>query len=585
MIVFVKKSLFVLVIALTLLLTGKAALAWEFSMSGAFMFKYNQFSQLGSNGFFGPFNVDNGGTSPDAAVANAWLGGQNDPLVSGADNALGQMSMLIFPDLRLNKAIRVRGQYRIGSWFRPDEFTSPGRIVSSKYRTATAVGLPRSISPGYWEALWISSQTPWGTVVLGKRPHVFGTGLFYDGSGYKATETLALISTFGPFRFGFGFYPWRTGLSQFLALLDSDLAFVPGSYYALSDKTSTPNPQVDSFVTYSTGPLQTGAIVEFARARIGPEGTARAITVGLSQGRDTVVPQDAWFMTGGVFVKYFNGRFFFNAEFDWANGVFENQPTLSGNLFQEGVGSVAPPADGSGSPFGKKYIEQHWRVGTEFGACVGPAKLSVMWAWIPGPDRRHGILIDRQSAFATREHTNTNFFKPYSLLLNYSYGTGNKPSLIDLLQDGYVTDANLVGTRIDFGVAANLNLYASLLWAERVSHGYGWGYVGPELDADGVPTGLVDFSLKGSFTDPAPAIPDSGLGWEIDWGFNWQLLEGYRITGDFGVWWPGGWFNYACIDRSNPGWKTPNSTNYFGVNPNRTIDPIFGMEIQLNAEF
>jgi len=63
------------------------------------------------------------------------------------------------------------------------------------------------------------------------------------------------------------------------------------------------------------------------------------------------------------------------------------------------------------------------------------------------------------------------------------------------------------------------------------------------------------------------------------------LLEGFTVGGVFGIWKPGKWFNYACIDRSNTGWKTPGAGNNWGVNPDREIAPVFSMEISVTGEF
>ena len=130
-----------------------------------------------------------------------------------------------------------------------------------------------------------------------------------------------------------------------------------------------------------------------------------------------------------------------------------------------------------------------------------------------------------------------------------------------------------------------LNLFASFFWADRISHGYGWGYIAPGLNTDDIPTGSVAYTPKGSFNNPAPAIPDSNLGYEVDWGFDWQLLESYRLSCTFGFWQPGRWFNFACADRSNAGWKDPSAANNWGINPDRNIDPVYGMELILSGEF
>jgi hypothetical protein len=52
-----------------------------------------------------------------------------------------------------------------------------------------------------------------------------------------------------------------------------------------------------------------------------------------------------------------------------------------------------------------------------------------------------------------------------------------------------------------------------------------------------------------------------------------------------GYWQPGKWFNYACVDRSVPGWETGNAGNFYGTRPDRTIDPIVGGEFSMVFEF
>jgi hypothetical protein len=148
-----------------------------------------------------------------------------------------------------------------------------------------------------------------------------------------------------------------------------------------------------------------------------------------------------------------------------------------------------------------------------------------------------------------------------------------------------MTDCCVYATRLDYAAAANLNVYGSFLWAERLSKGYGWGYIQPALDANEIPTGAISMSRKGTFADSSPAIPDNGLGWECDFGLNWKFLEGYAMDARFGYWQPGKWFNFACVDRSNPGWKNPLPSNRFGINPDRAIDPIFGMQIVVAGQF
>ena len=58
----------------------------------------------------------------------------------------------------------------------------------------------------------------------------------------------------------------------------------------------------------------------------------------------------------------------------------------------------------------------------EVGVLWGPAKLSLLWSWIPGPDRRGGVWIDRQSWENVLNGSyipSTHVHLPYSLLIGY----------------------------------------------------------------------------------------------------------------------------------------------------------------------
>ena len=99
--------------------------------------------------------------------------------------------------------------------------------------------------------------------------------------------------------------------------------------------------------------------------------------------------------------------------------------------------------------------------------------------------------------------------------------------------------------------------------------------------------GGVDGNIDFTFNRYAasPNVPDRGLGYEIDAGFNWKLLEKWQIGMVFGYWQPGKWFNYACIDRSVPAWHTGNAGNFFGTRPDRSLNGIIGGEFSSTFEF
>ncbi len=118
---FHKVWMLALALSMSVLMLAPAG-AWEFNMDGSYTWQYEYRSELGKSGFFGPFDVDNG-ASQVASSLNAWLGSQAnyDQLVSGADGAWNVMYMTTNMDIRVNPAIRIRGQDHIGSWSVPAE--------------------------------------------------------------------------------------------------------------------------------------------------------------------------------------------------------------------------------------------------------------------------------------------------------------------------------------------------------------------------------------------------------------------------------------------------------------------------------
>jgi hypothetical protein len=559
------------ILALLFLARGAApCFGLELSLSGQYTWEYDGYSQLGGKGFFGPFDVDQGdnpggygGNGGSAASMNAWIGHEIGEITSGSDAALQTMYMTLYPQIRINKAVRVRGAYRVGSWETPESDTSVGALVRSEYATGLSPGVQRSFSPGYWNMLWLTAQTPWGIIGVGKRSFPVGTGLMWDAEDNADAAGPALFASYGPLRAVLAVSPWLPGQWR---------------YYTLSDRNAARSVDVAGGVLYNAGPVSAGLGARYWRTRIGPESaTFQGIDDPVAPtGRYAVIPSDLAVTHGGAYVKYNNGRFFLNTELAWSYGITRNQRWLS---------TASGELPGGRSIFAPWYLE-HVRGMVETGIVAGPAKVSLLWAWIPGPDRRHGVIIDRRpdSRFVSA-YSNVSVFKPYSLLLSYTYGGGNNSITADS-RHGYMTDANTFGIHFAYAVAANLNVFASLFHAERVSHGYGRGFIRPEYsDGQGRFTGRVQYNEQDNYRAPAPAIPDGNLGPEVNWGVNWRLLEGFVVKSQFGVWWPGKWFAFACVDRSNPGWKTPAASNNWGINPERGIAPVFGMEFKIETDF
>jgi hypothetical protein len=296
------------------------------------------------------------------------------------------------------------------------------------------------------------------------------------------------------------------------------------------------------------------------------------------EARASIAPSETTATEGWSYLKFSSGRAFFNLEADWYYRTIRRQSSESGLFlagFRDRRAAPALTPAGAGSRFAPSYIES-WRYMAEFGFFSGASKLSVLLAHMPGPDRRHGILIDKQPYVQTRDKSAYSVFRPYCLLMAKVYRAG-----VHSFRD--MSASNVVAGLTEYMPASNLTVYASLMHARRASHGYSWGYIRPNPSPSAF--GRIDFRQRGSFENPAPTIPDDDLGWEVDLGLRWKLLENWELHCRSAYWKPGRWFNYACVDKSVPNWDKPSSQNNFGINPDRTIEPVVGFELYLDAKF
>lgn len=593
-----KRSALIPTVGCTVILLGcmlGSAYAWEFGLTGSFNWSYEWYDQLGQKGFLGRYNVDNGAATR-AQNLNFWNGGQFDTnVVTGSSSGWSYFNVEFEPEIKINSAVRIRGIYRLGSWHDP---------ANSDYHTQDAPGTGNAFSEGQWTQFWLTANTPWGVFGVGKRPWKFGAALQYDGADAATTESVVLVVPYGPIYFGLGFYPYRfAGTSSILMehlirnrvaaeaaygdpydlphyYTTADDITTPGQYFSRADRSGSFSKDFLFFISYSSGPLQLGALASFGAYRIGPEALLLA-----DNNASPLIRLDTQLTHGTIFLKYNNGRVFMNSEAAWLYWIDRYQPR-DGFPGQR----VLTDSENVYLPY-TRYIEQ-WRAMVEAGAFAGPAKVSFITAWSPGPDRRGGRYIDRQPAAFVWHPTydthlgNFSVFRTYSYLFSYNYGAGL--NAYNLSGDGYIRDAFVLAARGDYAIASNFNVFTTMFWAQRTSHGYPWGALRPNW-GDAV-DGNVDFSLAspGPLNIPinnirVPNIPDRELGYEIDIGFDWQLLEGWQVGMVLGYWVPGNWFKYACIDRSVTNWNNDAVRN--GANPNRTIDPVIGGEFSMTFQF
>ncbi len=670
-----KKLSTLLMAGLLIVAVSGPAPAWEFSMTGNFEWTYLMVAQGGQNGFFGPLNqvgpLDTLAIGPNAAVfnwaaLNTWVGarllsGTNFGLVSGKDASWQYMRIVMNPEIRVNPAIRLRAQYWIGSFnnwsfssgaagtvfdqaalmWNPSPGTNSDMGSGYYLNQQTASAGSRPIATGQWNLFWATIQLPWGTLVFGKRPGPFGMGLG-NGEGERtfASESLALIAPYGPLRIGAYMYPWRQGtlldcfrninfgassLSAPVAALGQFANATIGTrYQKLWDLSGIREqlPHSGMFVVYSNGPLEAGILAEYYQNHQGPEhvGT-KTSTIASNTGAYDLMPTiDHSIYDGIMYVKYNNGRFFFNAEVDWDDFQTRFQPGRV--LLTNGTGNS--PVDFFGFGAGSVYQPVNtevWQWASEFGFLCGPSKLSFLYAWMGGPDRRDGFWISKSNwnnvGFGIVS-CNGPLMMEYSYLLSYTYAGGL--NFRDGMGGGGMTDATVAATRLDYAMAANLNWYGTFFWAWRNSGGWPVGCLTINPGLTTVPNGAAVGTLshggansvdlfgysntEGYPAAPAvgvPNIPDNNLGWEVTTGVDWKLLEGFVVNLRGAYWQPGEWFKFACVDRTkatavtaqgrisplgavNPVMFSLNGTP-LAVNPSKSIDPIWAFTGVLNVDF
>ena len=402
----------------------------------------------------------------------------------------------------------------------------------------------------------------------------------------------------GCLRIGFGFFPWETPdfgveILHYVSLPNPFPAPPTILNFASPFNATSWNPfdfgvnRVQNWmalIAYSSTDLEFGVGCLRSSYHQGPEAIRPSPPLNSDPRIQPIsslnTPTIERYVTEGwAYLKYNNGRVFFNTELDWFNRVYRFQASQLGTFF-----GIPDNTDGSGSLFAPQYRES-WRYIAESGFWYGPFSAKAFYCFMPGPDRRHGIYIDRQPFIQELPQQAFGLFDPYSILLAYRFGSGvNAPA--------HISDASVYALKLDYAVASNLILEGSFLRAIRNTHGYAVGYIRPFTPTPPVPPPFTGFGTvvygepRGStITNPAPSIPERDLGWEVMGGFVWELMDGWAVSARASYWRPGRWFNYACIDKSVPNWDIPSAVNNWGVRPDRVIDPVFALEIQVGASY
>ncbi len=275
----------------------------------------------------------------------------------------------------------------------------------------------------------------------------------------------------------------------------------------------------------------------------------------------TVYRRDQNVVFWGGFLKYNNGRVFTNLEYDWFtldqyNSVFQPIVTNTQNVHQEG------------------YM---WF--SEAGAFAGPAKVSLLYAISSGPVLNNGYVDSRINNQGRQDKVynglalNDQALEAYQYLLFNTYAGGNNGGWLTGLnltpnEIGKMADAFCFAGRIDYAVASNLNVYGTYMWAHRLEKAgfYKGGYLSTGATATAAQRQAFVLNNFGAASAEVggpinPFVDDGFLGWEVNAGFDWKLLENFNWGFKYAYWQPGEWFDqaYQAVGMQN---GAPSATAY-----------------------
>jgi hypothetical protein len=575
--------------------------AWEFEMQGEFETRFRYFGRTGINDLFGRGNIQSdaaaipsfgGGPVPAVGVGFAgpniygypghFFGG---PIIIPGDQATTALTgtplaaaffgfspgvrvirggysefdsdayihdsrLTLYPSIRLNPAIRWDVVLNIGGLrHKYMQYNSAVSNFSDIFSGATpAVGVPayeryyvHQTSMNAYDTAAIPSieqfrftvQMPWAIWSAGVKDFPFGLGATLS----HATRNEAFLTAvpYGPFRFIHCIWLARSvrGRGDTNAINGSPGIFgldvVDEGWGTVPDSGSKPSFFQGLFFTYESGNLGLGFGSIFrnyhANLRFGEN-------VQTTPALPTPTQFDQNLRFWLAYMKYFNGRFFANAEYSWIN--VDNYRIGDSPRFQEAYHAFS-----------------------ELGAACGPARLTLMGAISSGPVLNNNNVTKVYQPFPI----NYQAMEPYEWLMFNVYGGGNQTfGGLFAPSDGHgmMSDAYAYAARLDYALAANLNIWASYLWAHRLERaGTGFGTtdsVGmPFLFFIGDSAGrLATFAALAGRAPGGPAqtapfgyVSNGFIGWEADAGIDWQLLDGLVMRMRYAYWQPGDWFREA----------------------------------------
>ena len=584
-------------IALLAICTAAPAFAWEFTMKGDWEWRYRYWTRTGQNDIFGQMdgtNVNLGinhlSVFPTAATTNRMsanfgvLAGQNN---FGCDMSLTDNRGTIYPKIKVNKAISVESSVNLtslGIWSDGDPYNFGGATgaAAGTYRNVgfynsmyvpindrpVASNVPNTFVTLQW--LKASIHTPMLDFSLGYKTSAIGMGLWKHKDN-RSSASFSVTAHYGPFKIGFSPYFGREQSAWSLGNATSRNTG-PGSTQRQEDRRNYFQ-AVMGEIHYGNGPLELQLVSDSYRqpsAPAVPVGTVanrfRGAALTVSAPSDDILRYRI-----ALAAKYNNGGVFFNGEADWFNRWRSGRGT--GN---PATGLVNVNED-----------DAAWLYGAEIGALCGPSKITFNYVRATGDDP--STRNTSEDAATAEQGLSGPYMKQWGYLMYYMYGTGDG---WDASGNGQPTNFHHVGGRLDYAVAANLNLsfVFSQAWRDQAS-----SYrLGGNYAIQGQVWTNADILNAQNGVNVGQAVPGSArdIGWEADFGVNWKILEGLTWNSTFAYWKPGNWWAYAFPNTANI-YRALGGATVIGnanqaiatYNLGRDIDALFAIETNMLISF
>jgi hypothetical protein len=578
---------------------GAPVYAWEFSMKGEVEWRYRYWTRYGNDDIFGlmaandvNLGVNHLLTFPTTKTSNVGSGtfgviaGENR---YGPDMDLNDYRMTIYPMIKINPAIDVTaslnltslGIYSEGNPYKPFGGTTAGAAatvggfpgyVNSLYVPIGDRPAASNIPNTYVTLQWLKAtiRTPMLDFSMGYTDSAVGIGL-WKHKYVRASASFGVSARYGPLRIEFSPYFARNRSTW---ALDSSILSRNESAASIErrDDRRVYFQALFGEIEYLNGPLSVQIMSDSYRQPVGLSTNAR----GAALAAPTFANNDVMRYRIAAAVKYFDGRVFLNAEADSFNTWNSNRGTASGSL---PTGLVNQNVDANG-----------WLYGVETGFICGPAKFTANYVRATGNDP--STRFTTEDAAAAEQGISSAYMKDWGYLMYWLYGTGTCWDA-----DGYGQPTNFqhIGTKVDYAVASNLNIWAlwSNAWRDQPnSYRLGGNYQ----------TAIQEFNNSDILTSQTGgfaghAIPEEKryIGWEIDAGVSWKLLENLTWSTTFAFWRPGPWWAAAFPDTANVyralggAAVTGNPNNAVGeaiaARPDRIIAPLGAVETSLLISF